>query len=162
MHPRSVVRLATTAGIVLAGLSSAPAHDYKAGPLVIDHPWARATPGGATVGGGYLVVTNSGGVADRLVAVAAPDLAGRVEIHEMATTNGIMTMRALPAGLPIPPGGKIELKPGGFHVMFMDLKRPLAAGESVPAVLTFEKAGAVPVSFKVEAIGASQPKGHAH
>ncbi len=162
MHPRSIVRLAAAAALVLAGLSSASAHDYKAGPLAIDHPWARATPGGTTVGGGYLVVTNSGGVADRLVAVAAPDVAGRVEIHEMATTNGVMTMRALPAGLPIPPGGTIELKPGGFHVMFMDLKRPLAAGESVPAVLTFEKAGAVPVSFKVEAIGASQPKGHAH
>jgi len=162
MLPRSVVRLAAAAGLVLAGLSSVPAHDYKAGPLVIDHPWARATPGGATVGGGYLVVTNGGSAADRLIAVAAPDIAGRVEIHEMATTNGIMTMRALPAGLPIPPGGKVELKPGGFHVMFMDLKRPLAAGESVPAVLTFEKAGAVPVSFKVEAIGASQPKGHAH
>ena len=162
MHLRSVLRLAAAAGLLLAGLSSAPAHDYKAGSLVIDHPWARATPGGAAVGGGYLVVTNSGAVADRLVSVAAPDVSGRVEIHEMATTNGVMTMRALPAGLPIPPGGKIELKPGGFHVMFMDLKRPLAAGESVPGVLTFEKAGAVPVSFKVEAIGASQPKGHGH
>ena len=162
MHLRSVLRLAAAAGLVLAGLSSAPAHDYKAGSLVIDHPWARATPGGATVGGGYLVVTNSGGVADRLVSVAAPDVSGRVEIHEMATTNGVMTMRALPAGLPIPPGGKIELKPGGFHVMFMDLKRPLAAGESVPGVRTVEKAGAVPVSFQVEAIGASQPKVHSH
>lgn len=136
------------------------AHEYKIGSLEIEHPWARATPGGATVGGGYLVVKNSGATPDRLVSVASP-VAGRVEIHEMAMTNGVMTMRPLPDGLAVPAGGSVALKPGSYHIMFMGLKQPLKEGEMVEGTLTFEKAGALPVKFKVEPVGAGGA-GHDH
>ncbi|AMJ62232.1 copper chaperone PCu(A)C [Bosea sp. PAMC 26642] len=129
------------------------AHDYKAGSLKIGHPWSRATPAGAKVGGGYLSIENTGTEPDRLVSISAA-FSGRIEVHEMATTDGIMTMRPLDAGLVIPAGGKVELKPGGFHIMFMDLQQPLKQDERLKGVLTFEKAGPVEVEFKVEGIGA--------
>ena len=144
--------------VAMAALSlclggTALAHDYKVGALVIDHPWSRATPGGAKVGGGYLTVENKGAASDRLVAATAPAIAGRTEIHEMAVTNGVMTMRPLADGIAIPAGGKVEFKPGGYHVMFMELKQPLRQGERFKGTLTFEKAGSVEVEFAVEAVG---------
>jgi copper(I)-binding protein len=128
------------------------AHDYAVGPLKIGHPWSRATPAGAKVGGGYLSIENGGAAPDRLVSVSAP-FAGRVEIHEMAVTNGVMTMRPLEQGVAVPAGGKVELKPGGLHIMFMELKQPLKQDERLKGTLTFEKAGAVEVEFKVEPVG---------
>ncbi|WP_460449545.1 copper chaperone PCu(A)C [Alsobacter sp. SYSU BS001988] len=150
-----ITRTLLAAALLSAASLAAPAsaHDYKAGDLVINHPWARATPPGASVGGGYLSVRNAGTAPDRLLSVTS-DVAGRVTIHEMSNVDGVMTMRPVPAGLPIPPGGALELKPGGYHVMFMDLKDALKAGDSVKGVLTFEKAGPVPVEFKVQSIGA--------
>ncbi|MGO4674345.1 copper chaperone PCu(A)C [Bosea sp. 2YAB26] len=142
------------AAIALTLASAAAfAHDYKAGPLKIGHPWSRATPAGAKVGGGYLSIENTGSTPDRLIAVSAP-FAGRGEIHEMAVTNGVMTMRELEKGIEIPAGAKVELKPGGFHIMFQELKQPLKQDERVKGTLTFEKAGVVEVEFKVEGIGA--------
>jgi len=146
----------TLAAFVLA-LSlggAALAHDYKAGPLKIEHPWSRATPGGAKVGGGYLVIENTGSTADRLVSASVPSISDRAEFHEMAINNGVMTMRPLDSGVTIAPGAKVEFKPGGYHIMFMELKQPLKQGESIKGTLTFEKAGSVDVEFKVEAIGA--------
>ena len=158
-------RLLTRAAILSLVAAFPPsallAHGYKAGAISIAHPWSRQTAPGQTVGGGFLVAANASGKEDRLVSVTSP-AAAEVQLHSMSMDGGVMRMRHVTGGLPVQAHGKLELKPGGFHVMFLDLKRPLAAGESVPAVLTFEKAGAVPVSFKVEAIGASQPKGHAH
>ncbi len=154
-------RLATLALCLSLG-GTALAHDYKAGGLKVDHPWSRATPGGAKVGGGYLVIENTGTAADRLVSVSAPAIAGRTEIHEMAVTNGVMTMRPLDAGIAIPAGGKVEFKPGGYHVMFMELKQPLTQGEGFKSSLTFEKAGTVEVEFKVEAVGARSAGHGAH
>ncbi|WP_406856960.1 copper chaperone PCu(A)C [Alsobacter sp. KACC 23698] len=150
-----ITRTLLAAALLSAAVPAAPAlaHDYKAGDLVINHPWARATPPGASVGGGYLSVRNAGTAPDRLLSITS-DVAGRVMIHEMSNAGGVMTMRPVPAGLPIPPGEVVELKPGGYHVMFMDLKDGLKAGDSVKGVLTFEKAGAVPVEFRVQAIGA--------
>lgn len=141
---------------------AALAHDYKAGALKIDHPWSRATPGGAKVGGGYLVIENTGTSADRLVSVTAPSIAGKTEIHEMAVTNGVMTMRPLDSGIEIAPGAKVEFKPGGYHIMFMELKQPLKQDERVKGTLTFEKAGTVEVEFKVEAVGARGADHGAH
>lgn len=157
MLRRSVLLLAVATGLGL-GLALAPvagpvqAHDYKIGTLKIDHPWARATPAGARVAGGFMTITNSG-AADRLVSGTAT-VAGRVEVHEMAVNNGVMTMRELAGGLPIPENGSVTLKPGSFHVMFMDLKQPLNVGESFKGTLTFEKAGTIEVEFAIEAMGA--------
>lgn len=138
------------------------ANDYTAGPLRIEQPWTRATPAGAKVAGGYVTVTNTGTAPDRLLG-GTSEIAGKVEIHEMAVNNGVMTMRGLPDGLEIRPGAKAELKPGGLHIMFMELKRQLKEGETVKGTLTFEKAGPVAVEFSVQPVGARAPAaGHKH
>lgn len=129
------------------------AHDYKAGDLQIDHPWSRATPGGAKVAGGFMTIRNNGKDSDRLVG-GTFDASGIVEIHEMKMDGGVMKMRALELGLEIKPGQSVELKPGGYHVMFIDLKRPLKEGESVKGELVFEKAGRIAVEYKIENRGA--------
>lgn len=134
---------------LLAFTAPALAHDYKAGTLKIDHPWTRATPGGAKVGGGFMKITNTGTETDRLVGASA-DIAKTLEIHEMKMEGNVMKMRALEKGLEIKPGETVELKPGGYHVMFIDLAAPLKEGEKIKGELVFEKAGKVEVEFKIE------------
>lgn len=142
----------TALKLSLAALLLAAAGAAHAGDISIEKPWSRATPSGAPVGAGYVTLKNTGSAADKLVSATA-DVAGKVEIHEMSMDNGVMKMRAV-NGLEIPAGKSVELKPGGYHIMFMQLKQPLKAGDAVKGVLTFEKAGAVPVEYKVEAMGA--------
>jgi periplasmic copper chaperone A len=143
------------------------AHDYNIGSINIGHPWARATPKGAAVAGGYLKITNKGTEADRLIGGSAA-FAGRVEIHEMSEEGGVMKMRHLPKGIEIKPGETVELKPGSIHVMFMDLKAPLVKDQKPrpKGTLVFEKAGTVEVEYAVEAVGASSGEhdhgGHKH
>ena len=124
-----------------------------AGGLVIAEPWARATPGGAKVGGGYLRITNAGREPDRLVG-GSVEVAGRFEIHEMSVADGVMRMRPVD-GVEIRPGASVELQPGGLHAMFVDLKAPLREGETVRGTLVFERAGTVPIAYRVRGIGAS-------
>jgi len=137
--------------------SAAPAlaQEIKAGDLTIEKPWARATPKGAEVGAGYLVIRNDGASPDRLTGGSA-DFAA-VEIHEMTMEGGVMKMRELKDGLVIPAHGSVKLAPNGDHVMFTALKSPLVKGESVKATLTFERAGAVTVDFAVQGVGAAAP-----
>jgi copper(I)-binding protein len=80
----------------------------------------------------------------------------------MSMDGGVMKMRELTAGLDIPPGATVELKPGSYHIMMMNLSRPLAKGDTVKGSLTFEKAGKVDVEFSVEAIGGNPAKAHGH
>jgi len=148
--------LAAAALLLSAGFATA--HEFKAGSLKIGHPWSRATPAGAKVGGGYLSIENTGTTADRLVSVSVP-FAARSEIHEMAVKDGIMTMRPLDQGIELPAGKKVEFKPGGYHIMFMELKQQLKQGEMMKGTLTFEKAGAVDVEFKVDSIAAKGSEG---
>ena len=142
---------------------AATAQDFKAGAIEISAPWARATPKGATVGSGYLKLTNTGSAPDRLIG-GASDIAGRIEIHEMATVDGVMRMRPFANGLEIKPGQSVELKPGSSHVMFMGLKQPLQQGQKIKGTLTFEKAGTVDVEYVVGPIGGGAPSmgGHMH
>lgn len=128
------------------------AHGYKVGNLEIEHPWSRATPEGAKVAAGYLVIKNDSATPDRLVSVTA-DIAGVGEIHEMSVVDGVMTMRQLGDGIEIPANGEVKLEPGSYHLMFKDLKRPAKEGEKFAGTLTFEKAGAVSVEFAVTAVG---------
>jgi copper(I)-binding protein len=128
------------------------AHDYTLGALKIHHPWARATPKGAEIGGGYLSVTNTGTTPDRLVGGTTAVSKG-FEIHEMSMDNGVMKMRMMPNGLEIKPGETVTLKPSGYHIMFTGLKGQLTKGEHVDATLKFEKAGEVNVYFLVGGIG---------
>jgi len=142
--------------------SAAPgAHEYTKGLLHIEHPWSRATPRGASIGAGYLVIENRGSTADRLISVSS-EISGRSEFHEMAVTDGVMRMRPLPRGIEIAPGMSARFEPGGLHIMFVGLKRPLEKGERIKATLTFEQAGAVEVEFIVEAMGGSGPAHQGH
>jgi copper(I)-binding protein len=133
---------------------TASARDYKAGTLTITDAWSRATPKGAAVGGGYLKITNNGTTADRLIS-GSSEIAGSFQVHEMTMEKGVAKMRLLKDGLEIKPGQTVELKPGGFHIMFADLKQPLNKGDHFKATLVFEKAGTVEVEYDVLAIGAS-------
>jgi len=144
--------------LLLAAMASASAHDYKVGPLAIDHPWSRATPKGASVAGGYMKITNTGSTPDRLIG-GATEAARKFEIHEMKVDGGVMKMRELTNGLEIPPGGTIELKPGSLHVMMTGVTRPFVKGERVKASLTFEKAGKVDIEYQVAPIGGA-PESH--
>ena len=137
----------------------AVAHDYKIGSLVITHPWTRATAPTAKAGGGFLVIENKGTAPDRLVG-AQSAAAQKVEIHEMKMDGNVMRMRELAGGLEIPAGGSVMLKPGGFHIMFMELNAPFAKGAKVPVTLVFEKAGKIDVDFAVQDMGAAEPMKH--
>ena len=138
-----------------AAATPALAQQFKAGDITVEKPWARATPKGADVGAGYFVVHNNGNTPDTLTGGSA-DFAG-VEIHEMTSDNGVMKMAELKNGLNIPAHGTIRFAPGGYHVMFTHLTKPLVKGETVKATFTFEHAGAVAVEFPVESVGAAGP-----
>src|SRR5258705_8549185 len=154
----SITRAIACATVLAYFLAPALADEVRAGDLVITQAWSRATPGGAKVGGGYLTIQNKGSVADRLIGGAA-DVADKVQLHEMSTTNGVMTMRPLGKGLSIGPGKTVKLTPGGYHLMLLDLKNPLKQGDKVPVTLEFEKAGKVKLSLDVQAVGAKCPAG---
>lgn len=139
--------LFTSAGLALA-------HQYQKGDLLIAHPWTRATPEGATVGAGYVKVTNNAKVPDRLTN-ATFENAQSVEIHEMKMDGDKMTMRHVTDGVEIKPGATVAFAPGSYHLMFIGLKNPIAQGPNIKGSLIFERAGTVDVEYKVEPIGAS-------
>src|ERR1700726_3926043 len=147
---------------LISTLFAAPARaeEVKVGDLVITQAWSRATPGGAKIGGGYLTIENKGSAPDRLIGGSA-DVASKVQVHEMAMKNGVMTMRPLDNGLTIEPGKTVKLAPGGYHLMMFDLKSPLKQGDKLPLTLDFEKAGKVKLSLDVEGVGAKGPAGEA-
>ena len=136
--------------------SATQAEEVKAGDLVISQAWSRATPNGAKIAGGYLTIENKGSAPDRLVG-GSGDIAARIEVHEMATKDGVMTMRPLDQGLTIEPGKTVKLAPGGYHLMMFDLKGPFKQGDKVPVTLQFEKAGKVTLSLDVQGVGAQAP-----
>jgi len=157
MHRRLLLSLAAASAVSAA--APVLAKDAMAGPIRIESPWARPTPPGAPTGGAYMTLVNTGTQSDRLLGGSSP-VSSRFEIHEMSMAGGVMRMRKLD-GLPVPAKGTVALKPGGYHVMLIGLKRPLKIGERVPATLRFEKAGEVTVEFKVQAPPAVPPA-HAH
>jgi copper(I)-binding protein len=146
--------------IAAAALVASPAlaQDYKLGSLEISQPWTRATAPTAKAGGGFVTITNKGTTPDRLIE-ARSTTSAKAEIHEMKMDGNVMRMRELDKGLEIPPGATVELKPGGYHIMFMELKAPFAKDTKVPVTLVFEKAGNIDIELPVQAIGA-QPGKH--
>lgn len=152
------VLVAATLAAFIAAAPQASADDIKVGTLQISAPWARATPKGAAVGGGYLKITNTGTTADRLLG-GSTDVAGGVEVHEMSMSGGTMKMRHLANGLEIEPGQTVELKPGGYHLMFTHLKQQLQQGQHFKATLQFEKAGKADVDFSIAGIAAMSAGG---
>lgn len=124
------------------------AHDYKAGELTIDHPWARELPPNAPAGAAFFTVRNAGATADRLIGASTPQ-AQKSELHTHTHVDGMMKMQQVPA-VDIPAKGEAKFQAGGNHVMLFGMSKPLKAGEQFPLTLEFEKAGKVEVQVKVE------------
>ncbi len=153
----SFARAAAAAAILLAA-APAPAHEFTAGDLLIDHPMAFAPPPNARTGAAYMTIVNRGAAADRLVSASTP-AAGKVEFHTTIRDGDVMRMREV-AGVAIAPGATVKFQRGGLHVMLIDLRQPLNPGDTLPLMLVFEKAGAVAVTVDVESPRGAPPSGH--
>ena len=145
--------LAACVGAPIAG-----AHDYKLSTLSIKHPFARATPPGAEIGGAYMRIDNKGSADDKLVHASSP-AADAVQIHTMAMDGSVMRMREV-ADVDLPAGKSVTLKPGGFHLMLVGLRKPLIEGSRVPLTLTFEHAGTIDVEVAVQSRTAGAQDAH--
>ena len=130
---------------------------------VVTEPWVRGTVAQQKATGLFAKISSASG--GRLVS-ASSTVAGAVEIHEMSMAGHVMKMRALPDGLELPAGQAVELKPGGYHLMLLDLKQPLKAGDLVPVTLVIEGAGkkreTVDIKAIVRALGSAPADGHKH
>ena len=139
--------------VVALGFSfSVQAQEAKVGSIKVEQAYTRSTVPGQMAAGGFMKIENKG-TADQLVSASSP-VAGEVQLHEMAMEGNVMKMRQV-KDIAVPAGGSVELKPGGLHLMFMNIKAPLTAGESVPVKLKFAKAGEVEVKMPVNAMGQS-------
>jgi copper(I)-binding protein len=130
---------------------------YMAGNIMIEQVWSPATPNGAATGAAYLTVMNHGSAPDTLTGGSSP-VAGKIEVHQMSSANGVMSMRLAAGGIEIPAGATVTLGPqANYHLMLTGLKAPLVRGAHVPATLNFAKAGPVQVELAVAPIGARAP-----
>jgi periplasmic copper chaperone A len=146
--------------LLMLAAGAATAHEFTRGSVTVAHPWARATPGGAKVGGAYLEIKAAAGKGDRLIAAHSP-AAGKAEIHNHIMDGGIARMRRVEV-IAIAGGKSVVLEPSGYHVMLMDLKQPLKEGDLLKLTLVFERAGEIEVDATVEPIGAMGPHGLHH
>lgn len=132
------------------------AADTQLGDLTIAEPWARASIGVSRPVAAFFSVENKGDLPDRLIALSSSQ-AGMAEVHRTEMTDGVMKMK--PAGpLEVPAGGRLELKPGGLHVMLMKLTEPLVKGETLSLELVFERAGRVVIAVPIYSAGAPGPE----
>jgi periplasmic copper chaperone A len=132
------------------------AHEYEGKAVTVVHPWARATPGGSTIGAAYVefsgLETASG---DKLIGASTP-AAGRVEIHTHTMADGVMKMRKVDE-VAVAAGETKKLNPGGDHLMLFDLKAPLKDGELLPLTLKFATSGDITVEAAIGSVGAMGP-----
>jgi len=147
---RNLSKLAFAA---LLMVSAVPAF-AQSSSIQVENPRAPATPSGAKTGVVYMTIDNKLSIADRLTGLSS-EVAKKLQIHETKMENGIMKMREISGGLPVPAGGSVVLKPGGYHVMLIDLNKPLKAGETFPLTLVFEKAGKISITVPVQSMGAT-------
>lgn len=138
--------------------------EHLPGPVVVgdftfEGAFTRATMPNAPSAGGYVTITNTGSVPDRLVAVSTPR-AEEMEIHEMAVVDDIMRMSELPDGLEIGAGETVSLAPGGLHLMFFRIDGQFVEGESVPVSFVFEEAGEITIDFAIAGVAAMSAHGH--
>jgi periplasmic copper chaperone A len=152
----AITLLAGAAFSAVVPSPTAAAGDYDLGSIHISQPWSRATPKGAASGAGYMTLTNKGAVPDK-VSCVFDDASAQCQIHSMTMDGGVMKMRPVEGGLEIKPGESVTLKPGGYHMMFLDLKHPLEQGQTVKVTLKFDHAGTIDVEYPVLAIGAPAP-----
>ena len=146
----AVVSACISASLMLS--SSVHAQAVKVDVVSVSDAYTRATVPGQQVAGGFLKIENKGNIPDQLISASSP-VAGEVQLHEMAMDGNVMKMRQV-KDIAVPANGSVELKPGGYHLMFLNLKGPFVAGETVPVKLKFAKAGDVEVKFPVNAAGA--------
>ena len=146
-----IAALALTA---VALVSFARSVEIAAGDLILSNAWARATPPGATTGAAYLTIENRGDADDRIVGAASP-AASMVMVHETMEEDGVAKMREV--GGTIPSGARLEMTPGGTHIMLMGLTAPLKEGDTLDLTISFEKAGPAEVKALVAPIGAEGP-----
>jgi copper(I)-binding protein len=150
------ILISTIGAAALSLTFLAHAQDANIGSIKIENAYTRATVPGQQVAGGFMKIENKG-AADQLISASSP-AAGEVQLHEMAMDGNVMKMRQV-KDIAVPAGGAVELKPGGLHLMFMNIKAPLAAGQTVPVKLKFAKAGEVEVKMPVNAMGAGAGHG---
>jgi periplasmic copper chaperone A len=153
MKSKMLVAMFSIMGVVIA--SSAIAQNASVGSIKIENAYTRATAPGQQVAGGFLKIENKGS-ADQLVSASSP-VAGEVQLHEMSMDGNVMKMRQV-KDIAVPANSAVELKPGGYHLMFLNLKGPFDAGQTVPVKLKFAKAGEVEVKMPVNAVGAMHDK----
>jgi copper(I)-binding protein len=150
MVPAFLALALTAAAVVSIARNS----EVSGNGITVAHAWARATPPGANVGAVYLTIENRGRTADRLQSITSP-AASSAMLHETVEQDGISQMRE--ASGEIAPGTKLEMKPGGTHIMLMGLLQPLKEGEAINVALDFERAGELNVYARVAPIGADGP-----
>jgi len=148
------MRLAVAALLLVA--VQALAHNHEKGDIQVRHPWSRATPPGAKVAVGYMEIRNRGSEPDRLLS-ASTAVAERVEMHITERDGEVMKMREVKA-FEIPARERYELRPGGSHLMLVDIVRPLKKGQRFTMTLRFERAGELEVEVEVQEIGARHPR----
>ena len=153
MKSNVFVTICAVLGIVFSAsaLAQNVSQTVTTNAIKIENAYTRATVPGQQVAGGFMKIENKGASADQLVSASSP-AAGEVQLHEMAMDGNVMKMRQV-KDIAVPAGGAVELKPGGLHLMFMNIKAPLTAGETVPVKLKFAKAGEVEVKMPVNAMG---------
>ena len=136
--------------LALAALAavSAPAlaGDYKVGSITVQSPWSRPAQAGMN-GVGFMTILNTGAKPVTLTAIESP-LAAKVELHQSSMANGVMTMRQQDTAT-LAAGGKLELSPGGYHLMLLGLKQPLKVGQKAPLTLVFADGKRVTVDLTV-------------
>jgi len=162
MNPRFLnILLSLLALCVLAACApDAPHPEADTAAITIRDAWVNQPPPGASVAAAYLRLTNPGTRADRLLKVDTT-AAERVEIHQMQTVSGMMQMREVEGGLPLPAGDTTHLTPGGLHLMLIAPKVELTVGEEIPMHLTFEHTPAQTVVFQVRSLMDAEDS-HAH
>ena len=140
--------------LALAVYGQVHAQTPDAKSILVDHPWARATPAGAKTGAAYMTLINNGSAGDRLLGATTP-VADKIRFHSVSEDNGVSRMREM-HDVAVAPGARVTFSPGGMHVMLVGLKQPLKEGQTFPLALTFEKAGKVDVTVSVAKVGAMQ------
>ena len=133
------------AALLLAGVCQTAA----AAGIDVDNAWARSTVQGMSMGGVFMQLENEGKADDILLGGSAP-VSERVEIHNHINDNGVMRMREVEGGLPLPKDQKVELKPGSYHIMLMGLKAPLKEGQKFPLTLNFKNAKSKTITVEVK------------
>lgn len=132
----------------LFSLNGAVAQEAKKTVMVVEAPWARASHAGVKTAGGYVHLMNNGDKDDFLVAVKSP-VAAKIQLHKMSLVNNIMKCKLLQHPILVKAHSDFTLKPGAYHIMFMDLKKPLVKGETFPAVFFFKHSAPVNANFVV-------------